>query len=98
MIRVNKDWIINVDQYSYQPMRDLHRTRKYLRKDGTETEVPDYRGDYGYYTSLKDAVKAIARIEYKNAVSKQETALSEAIRLIDETVNRFEKLLEEINE
>ena len=98
MIRVNDDWVIDVDSLNYMPKRDMHRDKVVRRKDGSETVVHDYRGEYGYYTTLKGALRAIARIEYKNALTGSETALTDAIKLMDETVKRFENLLEEIKE
>lgn len=98
MIRVNEDWVIMVDDLNYQPMRDMHRMTTVKQKDGSTKQEPYYKAGYGYFTSLKGAVKAIVRIEYKNALQGRETALHEAIKLMDETVTRFEKILEEIRE
>ena len=98
MIRVNENWVIMVDDLNYQPMRDMHRMTAVKQKDGTTKQEPYYKAGYGYFTSLKGAVKAIARIEYKNALQGQETALYEAIKMMDETVTRFEKILEGIRE
>lgn len=98
MIRVNEDWVIAVDSMNYIPMQDMHRTTTCKRKDGTITTEPYYKGGYGYYQSLKGAVKAIARVEYRNALTGQETPLNEAIKLMDETISRFEKILEGIRE
>ena len=98
MIRVNEDWVIIVDALNYQPMKDLHRTKAVKQKDGTVKEEADYKGGYGYYFSLKGAVRAIARTEYKNAIAGRETTLNEAIKLMDETVTRFERILEGIRE
>lgn len=98
MIRVNEDWVIDVDTMNYIPMKDLHRKRLVKDKDGTEHEEDDYRAGYGYFQTLKGAVRAIAQIEYKNALRGQETTLDEAIRLMGETLTRFEKILKGISE
>ena len=98
MIRINNDWVIALDQYSYIPMRDMHREKTITRKDRGTTTEHDYRGGYGYYTSLKGAVKAIAQVEYKNALQSRDASLPEAIQLMDDTLKRFEKILEGINE
>jgi hypothetical protein len=98
MIRVNNDWVIALDQYSYIPMRDMHKDRKITRNDRGTTVEHDYRGGYGYYTSLKNAVKAIAQVEYKNALRSRDASLPEAIKLMDDTLKRFERILEEIRE
>ena len=98
MIRVNEDWIITLDQYSYIPMRDMHRDKTVTRKDRGTTTEHDYKGGYGYYTTLKGAIKAIAQVEYKNALQERVASLLEAIKLMDDTLKRFEKILEGINE
>ena len=98
MIRVNNDWVIALDQYSYIPMKDMHRDRTINRKDRETSTEHDYRGGYGYYTSLKGAVKSIAQVEYKNALQSRDASLPEAIKLMDDTLKRFEKILEGINE
>jgi hypothetical protein len=98
MIRVNNDWVIGLDQYSYFPMRDMHREKTITRKNRGTTIEHDYKGGYGYYTSLKGAVKAIAQVEYKNALQSRDASLLEAIKLMDDTLKRFEKILEGIKE
>ena len=98
MIRVNEDWVIMVDSLNYTPMRDLHRTKKVYQEDGTEKLEPAYGKPLGFYTSLAGAVKAIARADYKEALSGRETPLNEAVKLMQETVDRFEKILEGIKE
>lgn len=98
MIRVNDDWVISVDPMNYKPMKDMHRTKKEKQEDGTEKTVPEYGKPLGYYTSLFGAVKAIAKAEYIDALSGRETPLNEAIKIMQETVDRFEKILEEIPE
>lgn len=98
MIRVNDDWVIDVGTLDYTPMRDLHRMATLKKKDGTTVEEPAYGAALGYYTSLKNAVRAIAKAEYKNAIKGQEITLSEAINLMEQTIERFEKILEGIEE
>ena len=98
MIRVNEDWVIMVDSLNYTPVRDLHRTKKVYQEDGTEKIEPVYGKTIGYYTDLAGAVKAIARAEYKDALSGRETPLNEAVKTMQETVDRFEKILEGIKE
>lgn len=100
MIRVNDDWVIlmSSDQMSYQPARDMHMKHTVKKKDGTEAEEPYYKAGYGYFSSLKGAVREIARVEYKNALTGRETALNEAIKIMDDTMRRFEEVLKGIKE
>lgn len=98
MIRVNDDWVIDVGTLEYTPMRDLHRTTMVKKKDGTTVEEPAYGAALGYYTSLSNAVRAIARAEYKKIIKGNEISLSEAINLMEQTIDRFEKILEGIRE
>ena len=98
IIRVTEDWIIVVDPLNYTPMKDHHREILVKQKDGTEKLEPAYGKPLGFYTSLAGAVKAIARAEYKNAIKGQEMPLSEAIKLMEQTIDRFEKILEGVEE
>lgn len=99
MIRVNDDWVILIsDPMNYQPARDMHMKHTVKKKDGTEIEELYYKAGYGYFSSLKGAVREIARVEYKNALTGRETALNEAIKIMDDTMRRFEKILKEIEE
>ena len=65
MIRVNDDWVIDVDPLNYIPKRDMHRDKTIRRKDGSEEVVHDYRGEYGYFTTLKGALRAIHGLSIK---------------------------------
>lgn len=98
IIRVNEDWVIAVDPLNYTPMKDYHREILVKQKDGTEKLEPAYGKPLGFYTSLAGAVKAIARADYKEALSGRETPLNEAVKLMQETLDRFEKILEGIKE
>lgn len=98
MIRVDDNWVILVDAQNYTPVRDPHRTKQVLLEDGTEKTEHVYGKPLGFYATLAGAVKAIARAEYKNSLSGRETPLNEAIKIMQETVDRFEKILEEIPE
>ena len=98
MIRVNMNWVIMVDQYNYTPVKDLHRTKTVVQDDVTEKTEHVYGRPVGHYTTLKEAVKAVARAEYKNSLSGRETPLNEAVKLMQETLDRFEKILEGIKE
>ena len=99
MIRVDDKWVITMDSMNYMPRRDYHRMAKVTKEDGTVREEPVYGMPIGYYSDLKSAVRAIARKEYKDALlDKEAVPLREAVGLIEETVNRFEKILEEIRE
>ena len=98
MIRVDDNWVILVDAQNYTPVRDPHRTKQVLLEDGTEKTEHVYGKPLGFYTTLAGAVKAIARAEYKNSLSGRETPLHEAIKTMQETVDRFEKIMEGIKE
>lgn len=98
MIRVNEEWVIMVDSLNYTPVRDLHRTKKVYQEDGTEKIEPIYGKPLGFYTSLAGAVKAVAREEYKRGLHGRETPLNEAVKLMQETLERFERILEGIKE
>lgn len=55
MIRINDDWVVDVDQYNYILKKDMHREEK--SRDG-KSMVPVYNA-VGYYASLRKALDAL---------------------------------------
>lgn len=84
MIRVNENWIINVDSLNYMPCRDLHRKKALKTNDGTVVEVDDYSNPIGFYTTLSSALSAIMQSNFRDAVKDDEISLKDALKIIEE--------------
>lgn len=94
MIRVNDDYVIEVDTMNYVAKEDKHKTR--VDKNGEEKDA--YR-TVGYYGTLKGALVGIKEDMFKSkAVSGEislENALKELKSIDKEFIETFNKVLGE---
>lgn len=95
MIRINNRWVIDVDTLgNYTPMTDQHRVDK--RGDHV------YYAKYGYYSSLRKALQAIADEEAKEVLIPGEISLQEAVgalrTIMDKWTAELKRIREEIGE
>lgn len=92
MIRVNENYIIDIDSYEYTVKRDLHRKRT-VKIKGEEVEVDDF-ATVGHYGSLGSAVKGV--IDNMNRCKLREGihTLEEAVAIVLENNNKVAELLE----
>lgn len=97
MIRVNEDYIIEVDALNYIPKIDKHKVSK--DKDGKERAVFD---TIGYCSTLAGALCKIKEDMYKDCIAEKEISLYEALnelkRVNKEFENIFNRVLEQGNE
>jgi hypothetical protein len=89
MIRVNDDYVIEVDNYGYTAKRDTHKTR--ISKE-TGQEVPVYNL-VGYYGSLESAIKGILDHIKQTKLSIGTHSLKEALAICRTETRRFNELL-----
>ena len=94
MIRVNDDYVIEIDAFNYTAKRDLHRTTK--KTDlitGEVTEVPSY-SSIGYYSGLTEAIKGIIKDMNRRKLSKKTYSLEEAVKIVLENNKQVSELLQ----
>jgi hypothetical protein len=89
MIRVNDDYVIEVDALNYVPCRDCHRVDK--------KGIPVYKS-IGYYFSLEQALKGIIRDMNNRTFAENDYSLEQAIEIIQQSNDRFTALLREVLE
>ena len=95
MIRVDNDYVINVDNRQYTACFDPHKT-SIDKKTGKE--IPVYK-ELGYYRKLQNAIKRILEHKAKNGLISDTYSLSEALTKLQGIYNEFEDILERaINE
>ena len=87
MIIVDKNYCIDVDKNCYTVKIDKHKTNKKGEKI-YET--------VGYFTSLAGAIKGIINSMNKSKFNEGVYTLEEAIKVIAESNEHFEKLLEKV--
>lgn len=93
MIRVNEDYIIEVDNYGYTARLDTHTTR--VDKNGNEIHV--YRL-VGYFGTLETALKGILKHKADTKLMGGEWTLKDAVNVIVAEQRKFNELLEKIME
>ena len=86
MIRVNEKYVINVDALNYTAQIDTHCF--------TKKGDPIYK-TVGYYSTLKDAVIAIADRESREMLAEGETTLGQAVNTLVNTHKEFMKIVNE---
>lgn len=92
MIRINDDWLIDVDQYNYIIKKDTHKMVK--ARDG-KTMVPGYT-TVGYYGSLRKALDALGGEIIRDKLRGGSRTLCEAVQAIRECEAEWKRLVEEV--
>lgn len=97
MIRVNDDYVIQVDNLNYTAMRDAHRKTTRTDKNGATVEVDAYV-TIGYFKNLSGAIKGIIADMNARKLSDGVHTLKEALEIVTHNNDRFYELLESIEE
>lgn len=85
MIKVNEDYVIDVDQYNFTVKFDRHR--KWLNeKTGVEVDVFD---TVGHYSSLESALYACLKDMQVRKLSDEDMSLAKALKVVRDTTRRF---------
>lgn len=92
MIKVYDDYIILVDDMSYTAAIDTHKTQT-DKKSGEEKPVYNR---IGYYSTIKGALKGIAKHDVNSKLETEEFSISETLRKINEASDRIEEILKEV--
>ena len=92
MIRINDDWVVDVDQYNYILKKDMHREEK--SRDG-KGMVPVYN-TVGYYGSLRKALDALGGEIIRDKLRGGSRTLCEAVQAIRECEAEWKRLVEEV--
>lgn len=89
MIRINDDWLIDVDQYNYIVKRDTHKMVK--ARDG-KAMVPGYT-TMGYYGSLRKALEALGEEMVRDRLAGDSLSLAEALQTVRECKEKWDALV-----
>lgn len=94
MIRVNDDYIIDVDPHNYIVKRDLHKERVTVNdKTGEESRTPVYY-TVGYFGDIPSAVRGIIRDMNRLGLSEGIHSLIEAVTIVQENNKKLYDLLD----
>ena len=90
MIRINDDWVIDVDEHNYILKRDMHIET--VRKDGRQQHV--YKVE-GYFSSPQKALKAFGEEIVRDRLKAAEMGLADAVRTVQDTYEEWRRVVEE---
>lgn len=94
MIRVNEDWIIDVDNYNYILKKNLHK--KVKQKNRKESIMVDAFDTVGYYRTLSGAFEALGKEIIKDKLSTASCTLAEATGVLKECREEWKQLVDEV--
>lgn len=94
MIRINDDWIIDIDKYNYTLRRDMHTTRT-VKKNGEEVEEDVYTA-VGHYSSLDKAFENLGKEIIRYKLIDGEYTIKTAVEAIRECQDEWRRLTDEI--
>ena len=95
MIRINDDWVIDVDQYNYILKKDLHIVRTRKNKDGSEAEEHSYKVA-GYFSSLSGALRGFGEEIIRDKLRDGTHPLCEALQTIRDCTREWNEAVERI--
>ena len=93
MIRIDSNWVIEVDGACYIPKKYLQRTRTDKK---TREEIPVYGSGLGFFTSLTSALEAVAKVRIGDRLSEGEVSLKRATEIIREERETMHRQLREL--
>lgn len=95
MIRINDDWVVDVDEFNYTLKKDLHKKTPRKNPDGTSTMVDSYK-TRGYYSNLQSALNRLCDEMVVDKLSGADMSLKEAIVAIEECTREWRNITKEI--
>jgi hypothetical protein len=94
MIRVNEDWIIEVEPLCYTLKKDLHKT---VNGKNGKTMVPAYK-TIGYFSSPDKALNRLGEEIIRDKLSKPLRGLGEVAEAIREAREEWKELVRSVTE
>ena len=94
MIRVNDDYIIEVDSFNYTVKRDTHKKRVVKDKITLKEKEIILYSEVGYFDDLTGAIKSIIDDMNKRDLSRRTVSLSEAVEIVLKNNCQVSDLLE----
>ena len=95
MVRVNNDWVVDVDTCNYILKRDMHKMVKGKKKE--DPEIPLYTIK-GYFPSLSAALNHLGEEMVRERLTEGVRPLREAVQAIQECREEWRKITADILE
>ncbi len=97
MIRINDDWIIDVDEYNYILKRDMHRRTSRKKKDGSVVEEDVYVNK-GYFSNMEKALERVREEMVREGLKDASHTLETAVHTIREVTEEWRRITANIME
>lgn len=98
MVRVNEDYIIDIDSYNYTVKLDQHKKIQVKDKTSGEYVSVDSFKTVGYYKDMSQAIKGIIEDINRRELSSGSFTLEESLKIILKNNNKVSELLENVLE
>lgn len=98
MIRVNDDYIIDVDPYNYTVKRDLHKVKQTVNEITEEVTLTPLFRTVGHFGDIPSAVRGVIRDMNRLGLSEGIHSLTEAIKIVQDNNKQFYDLLDRVFE
>lgn len=92
MVRIDKDYLIDMDSYNYIAKFDRHKT--VVSKDGKESDSTDV---IGYYSTFPGALEGIYEDKIKRALSGDSMSLEQAIETVKGIKTEMHDMFDTLN-
>ena len=93
MIRINDDWVVDVDDYQYILKKDMHKMVKAKRKGNPDVALYVTKG---YFSSLRKALERLGEEMVRQRLKAGSPSLQEALHTIRECRDEWRRLVEEV--
>lgn len=97
MIRINEDWVVDVDEFNYTLKKDLHKKTPRKNPDGSVAMVDSYK-TRGYYSNLQSALNRLCDEMVIDELSNNDMSLKEAIKTIEKCTREWRDITKNILE
>lgn len=95
MIRVNKDWVVDVDEYNYILKKDLHKKTIRKAKGKEPVEIDAYKV-VGYFGTLESALNRLGDEIIKDCIGTGEMDFVQACNAIREAKAAWQTLADKV--
>lgn len=96
MVKVNDDYIIEIDSLNYTVKRDEHKTREEKVKGSDEVKVVPVFTTVGYYYDLVTSIRGVIKDMNRRELGSGTHTLQEAVDIVLKNNRRVTELLEKV--
>lgn len=94
MVKVNDDYIIEIDSLNYTVKRDEHKTKEEKVKDSDEVKIVPVFTTVGYFYDLASSILGVIKDMNRRQLGEGTHELREAVNMVMNNNRHFEALLE----